>query len=134
MFGAVLRQQIIDILIPYHDSPQVWINQNEPRIVYFAERWGSSLFLDVLKVCVTEGGKLQYFFADFTRWKVAAARKQAEKKAASNADDQAYFSKTGLSGSLARPLDQVTLTEKEQEEIEQHLQELKKKFPYRVGG
>ncbi len=134
MDGQELKQQIVDIITPYHDSPGVWISQNEARIVAFAEKWTAVSFLSALMACVSDGGKLAFFFTDFARWKVAAARKQAEKQLSHNADNRAYFGKSGLAGSLARPLDPVTLTEKEQAEIEQHLQELKKKFPFRVGG
>ncbi len=121
-----LSERIEKMIKLVHAHPRKWLQENKNGIMALVRGHGRTKYvLEALKKCVDDGGRLDKFIVDYGMWHIRA---ENAKPMPSEESPKAYFARQGLAGSMARPLEPVTLTPEEEAECERLLAELKTKY------
>src|SRR4030042_1400297 len=131
MKASEFKSTCLEIIGPVYPSSKEWLEQNWSRVVDAVKLHSGKALLKALINCVNLKGKLDFFFKDLARYLPAS---DVGAGLVDSESSQEYFARAGLSGSKARPEKLEPPTAAEREEGKRLQQELKKKYPHRVGG
>jgi hypothetical protein len=122
------KKTCLDIIGPVYPNAEEWIDRSWQRVVDAVKLHSGRSLLKAFTNCVNFKGKLDFFFQDIARYlppdNIGAGLVREE-------DAETYFNRMGLKGSMAKE-ELTPLTDKEKEEGEVLLNNLKKRFMF--GG